>query len=92
MLFRSVVKSCRAILDSATSGGAQIAVTPCPMCQMNMDVYQGKVNKDLGTNFALPILFFTQLMGIAFGLPPVALGLKHCVVSPNQALAAYGVG
>ena len=87
-----VVKSCRAILDSATSGGAQIAVTPCPMCQMNMDVYQGKVNKDLGTNFALPILFFTQLMGIAFGLPPVALGLKHCVVSPNQALAAYGVG
>jgi len=87
-----VLSSCRDILSSATEGGAQIAVTPCPMCQMNMDVYQSKVNKDLGTSFSLPILFFSQLMGVAFGLPPVSLGLKHSVVSPYQVLAPFGAG
>ena len=41
-------------------------VTVCPMCQMNLDAYQSETNRFFGTNYHMPIVFFTQLMG--FGI------------------------
>ena len=46
----------------------------CPMCQLNMDGYQSRVNGHFNTQFNLPILYFTQILGIAFGLDPKKLG------------------
>lgn len=84
-----VTASVRDILESA--GGAQLMVTPCPMCHMNMDAYQPVANKAYGTNFQIPVLFFTQLMAVAFDLPPATYGLKHNIVPPGPALAPYGI-
>ncbi|HUW66285.1 MAG TPA: CoB--CoM heterodisulfide reductase iron-sulfur subunit B family protein [Spirochaetia bacterium] len=87
-----IVTSCsRDILESAAAGEAQLMVTPCPMCQMNMDVYQSDVNKAHGTSFNIPVLFFTQLMAIAFDLAPSTYGLKANVVAPGPVLSKFGV-
>ncbi|WP_018085436.1 CoB--CoM heterodisulfide reductase iron-sulfur subunit B family protein [Desulfurispora thermophila] len=79
------------ILQCALDNGAQMLVTPCPMCQLNLDAYQGMVNQQFGKNFNLPVLFFTQLMAIAFDLPPAAWALKNMIVSPYEALAPFGI-
>jgi len=79
----------RKLLDSALSNGAECLVTVCPLCQTNLDAYQSRVNKRFKTNFNLPILFFTQLMGVAFGLGDTDLGLKTSIVPAERVLAKY---
>lgn len=74
------------ILDSAQSGGAQCIVAACPLCQTNLDAYQGMVNRKYKTKYNLPIPYFTQLMGIAMGLESKALGLDTVIVSPESIL------
>jgi heterodisulfide reductase subunit B len=74
------------LLESAASHGAECLVTVCPLCQTNLDVYQSRVNKKFKTQYKLPVLFFTQLMGIAFGIEAKALGLSTNVVSPDAVL------
>jgi len=80
----------RRLLDSAQKNGAECLVTVCPLCQTNLDAYQSEVNKMFKTNFHLPILFFTQLMGVAFGLEEKDLGLKTCIVPAEKVLAKLG--
>ena len=77
------------LLANAVSNGAQCITTPCPLCQMNLDAYQSKVNSKFNTNYNLPVLFFTQLMGIAFGLNSEDVGLKTNIVPPQKVLAEY---
>jgi heterodisulfide reductase subunit B len=74
------------LLESASSNGAECLVTVCPLCQTNLDAYQGRVNRKYKTNYKLPVLFFTQLMGIAFGMEEKDIGLKTNIVSPNEVL------
>lgn len=77
------------LLDSASRNGAECLVTVCPLCQTNLDAYQSQVNKKFKTNYKLPILFFTQLMGVAFGLEEKDLGLKTSIVPVEKVLAKY---
>ena len=77
------------LLDDAAKNGGECIVTPCPLCQMNLDAYQGKVNAKYNTKFNLPVLFVTQLIGVAVGLKADQLGLKKNIVSPNKVLAKY---
>jgi len=57
----------RDILEDALNHGAQLVSTVCPMCAMNLEVYQSRINKALGTDFDVPIVYLTQLMAVAFG-------------------------
>ena len=79
----------RKLLGSALSNGAECLVTVCPLCQTNLDAYQSRVNKRFRTDFNLPILFFTQLIGVAFGLGDEDLGLKTGIVPAERVLAKY---
>lgn len=74
------MRLCRNLLLDAERRGAHCLVTVCPLCQMNLDVYQGKVNALFKTKFNLPVLYFTQLIGIALGMPPEKLGLGRLAV------------
>jgi heterodisulfide reductase subunit B len=76
----------RKLLASATVGGAQCIVTPCPLCQINVDAFQSRVNSRFRTNYKLPVLFITQLIGLALGINPNALGLDTNIVSPRGVL------
>jgi heterodisulfide reductase subunit B len=76
----------RQLLQNAADYQADAIVTLCPMCQLNLDGYQESVNKHFGTNFQIPILYFTQLMGLAFGIDPKALGFGKEFVDAAPAL------
>jgi len=77
------------ILESAAAGGAQCIATVCPLCQLNLDAYQSLVNRKFGTHYHLPVLYFTQLMGLAFGLSEEEIGLKMSIVPAKKVLARY---
>ncbi len=77
------------LLESASSNGADCIVTVCPLCQTNLDAYQSRVNKKFKTDYRLPVFFFTQLMGLAFGLPEKELGIMKSIVSAKKVLAKY---
>jgi len=79
----------RKLLEDAASNGAECIATVCPMCQTNLDVYQTRVNRKYKTKFNLPVLFFTQLMGVAFGTEKKALGLKSGIIPADKVLARY---
>jgi len=74
------------LLLSAKAIGADCIVTPCPMCHFNLDAKQKAVENRFDLKIDMPILYFTQLMGIAFGLNPKELGLGRNVVSLEKIL------
>ncbi len=76
----------RKLLDNAVENGAQCITTPCPLCQINLDAYQSKVNSKFKTNFNLPVLFVTQLIGLALGFEAKSLGLNTNIILPNRVL------
>ncbi len=76
----------RKLLDNAVENGAQCIVTPCPMCQLNLDAYQSRVNGKFNTKFNLPVLFVTQLIGLALRIDAKSLGLNANIVSPGPVL------
>lgn len=70
----------------AAAQGADCIVTVCPMCQMNLDAYQGEISVQLGVRIRMPVLFLTQLLGLAFGLPEKELLLDQNIVSVSGLL------
>jgi heterodisulfide reductase subunit B len=80
----------RRLLHNAAEYEADVVVTLCPMCQLNLDAYQPQINRHFGTDFNLPILYFTQMMGLAFGIDPTVLGIGKEFVSPFAALEKVG--
>jgi heterodisulfide reductase subunit B len=70
----------RDILAGAAREGAEVIVTTCPMCQMNLEAYQDRINQAYGTNFAIPILYFTQLVGLALGLSSTELLIDKLIL------------
>ena len=80
----------RRLLQSARDVEADAIVTICPMCQLNLDAYQTNVNRHFGTDFNIPILYFTQTIGLALGLEPKKLGLGKEIVSAKDALRKIG--
>ena len=81
----------RRLLHDADLYHADVMVTVCPMCQMNLDAYQHETNHHFKTNYNIPILFFTQLVGLAFGIEPKSLGIGLELVSAKNALKKIGV-
>jgi heterodisulfide reductase subunit B len=73
-------KQIRDIVESAYDHGAQMIVTPCPLCQANVEVYQAEINRKQGTSFAMPVLYYSQLMTVAYGGSLKAAGLDGQVI------------
>ena len=76
------------ILDAAVAAGADVVAVACPLCQMNLDLRQGQINRANSTRHNIPVMYFTQLLGIALGLPEKDLGLEKLSVDPRPMLAA----
>lgn len=74
------------ILDLATKLGADVIAVACPLCQMNLDLRQKQAAKAEDAFFHMPVLYFTQLMGLAMGIAPEHLGLDQLCVSAGSLL------
>ncbi|MCP4128926.1 MAG: heterodisulfide reductase, partial [Gammaproteobacteria bacterium] len=72
------------IIESAVDAGADMIVTPCPVCQMNVEVYQDQINARQGTKFDMPVLYYSQLMAVAFGRSAKDAALDGQVVKAKQ--------
>jgi len=78
------------IIESAYDHGADMIVTPCPVCQMNVEVYQGQINKKYGTKFNMPVVYYSQLMTVAYGGNAKEAGLDGNIIRATklEAIAA----
>jgi heterodisulfide reductase subunit B len=81
----------RRLVKGATDYKADMIVTLCPMCQLNLDAFQGAMNRYFKTDYKMPVLYFTQMMGLAFGIDPSQLGIGAELVDARPALAKIGV-
>jgi heterodisulfide reductase subunit B len=77
----------RNLLQSAIQAGATVIATACPLCQVNLECYQQQVNREFGTELSIPIMYFTQIVGLAMGIAPDSLGIGRELVLPTPALA-----
>jgi len=76
------------LLQDAVNHKADVIATTCPMCNVNLEVYQNQVNSEFGTQYSIPVMYFTQLMGVALGIKPGKLGIGKELV-PGQPVLAF---
>jgi len=83
-------KLIRDIVESAYDHGADMIVTPCPLCQANVEIYQDEINRKQGTKLAMPVVYYSQLMTVAYGGSAKDAGLDGQVIkAPKlEAIAA----
>jgi heterodisulfide reductase subunit B len=74
------------LLREARLRGADVIITACPLCQFNLECFQGKISRKFHEDVKIPVMYFTQLMGIALGHSRKELGL-HKMLSPELTIA-----
>ncbi|MDD4073582.1 MAG: CoB--CoM heterodisulfide reductase iron-sulfur subunit B family protein [Desulfobacterales bacterium] len=72
------------ILEAAEQAGAEAITLACQMCQQNLDLRQGQVNKYGNTAFKIPIIYITQLIGHALGIDAKTLGIDKLIVNADS--------
>ena len=72
---KSVQKMSSEIVGNADKNGADVVVTPCPLCQMQLDIYQDRYQDAMNSKIRKPIIHLSQLVGLALGLSNKELGL-----------------
>lgn len=80
----SVIRMGRAILEDAKKAGAELVIVACPLCQANLDLRQAAMAASTGVSLDLPVLYITQLAGLALGLSSEELGLERHLVSAQK--------
>lgn len=73
------------ILQAAKDASADVISVACPMCQINLDLRQLDLKKQ-GKNFDIPVLYFTQILGLALGIAENELGLDRLIIDPRPKL------
>ncbi len=73
-------------LGDAIDAEADCLVTPCPLCHLNLDLQQPLAERVIGRPLGMPVLHLPQMVGLAFGLDPKALGLGKHVVKPTSVI------
>jgi heterodisulfide reductase subunit B2 len=71
------------ILKDAADRGAEAVIVACPMCHSNLDMRREAINSYLGEKIDIPVLYATQVLGLALGLDKKALGLQRHFVAVN---------
>ncbi len=72
------------LLTHAEEAGAEVIATACPLCQINLECYQQQINDRFGTEHHLPIFYFSQLVGMALGVPSEKLGMNSMLIEASD--------
>lgn len=83
---RAALNMVRNLLQTAVDHYADVIATACPLCQINLECYQNQVNQEFGTDLSIPVMYFTQLVGLTMGIDPKSLGIGKELVSAAPAL------
>ncbi len=75
------------LLREAKLRGADVVATACPLCQFNLECYQDKISRQNNDDIHLPVAFFTQLVGLALGIPAGELGFNRLFMSMKSPVA-----
>ena len=86
----SVAMVAKHTLD-AKSEGADVMVTPCPLCHLNLDGFQPSASSQAKQNINMPILHLPQMVGLALGLDPGLLGLGRHIISTFDMQMQLGI-
>ncbi len=79
------------LLREAKKRGGNVIATACPLCQFNLEMYQNKMQSTYREKFGIPILYFTQAVGVALGMGERDLGLQHLLYKPSAVQAVKEV-
>ncbi|MDU4416997.1 MAG: CoB--CoM heterodisulfide reductase iron-sulfur subunit B family protein [Veillonella parvula] len=74
--------------DAATEG-ADCVVTPCPLCQMQLDMFQKEAKEVVGGGKDMPILHMSQLVGLALGISPAEMGMPKRHLTDTAAVTKF---
>lgn len=79
-------------LRSAKANGADVMVTPCPLCHTVLDTFQPAAGRRLGERLDVPVLHLPQLVGLALGLTPEELKVDQHIVPTLPVARAAAAG
>ena len=85
-----VLKLSHRLLYQARQAGANCLAVACPMCHSNLDLHQREVRSRYGDHFDLPVIYFTQLIGLAMGFSPAELLMDHHFSDPMPLMREQG--
>ena len=77
----AVLRLSRKVLESAKAAGAEAVAVVCPMCQVNLDMRQAAIEREFRIKLGLPVIYLSQLIGLALGIERSKLGLDSHFVS-----------
>jgi heterodisulfide reductase subunit B len=77
-------KQIKNIVEAAYDQGADVICTPCPLCQANVEVYQSEINKKHGTKLNMPVVYYSQLLSVAYGGTLKEAGLDGHMIQPKK--------
>ncbi len=86
------LRMCGELLEEAERKDVDALVATCPMCQLNVDAFQSKTNDLLGTDYNIPTLFFTQVLGLALGYSPQEMQIGKVVTGGREFMDTYKKG
>ncbi|MCE5249044.1 CoB--CoM heterodisulfide reductase iron-sulfur subunit B family protein [bacterium] len=85
-----VIRLADSIIGMARAAGAECIAVSCPMCQSNLDLRQRDIERETGKLYDMPIMYFTQLLGLCMGYTPEELGMNRLMVSPERVIRKIG--
>ncbi len=86
-----VLKLSGDILQMAVDEGAEAIIVACPLCQSNLDLRQKMINRRYKKKFNVPILYFTQMLGLGLGIEAKDLGFEKHIINPIPLLKEKGI-
>ena len=85
----SVMQMTGSINKDAATEGADCVVTPCPLCQMQLDMFQKEAKEVVGGGKDMPILHMSQLVGLALGISPAEMGMPKRHLTDTAAVTKF---
>ena len=77
-------KQIKNIVEAAYDQGSDVICTPCPLCQANVEVYQSEINRKHGTKLNMPVVYYSQLLSVAYGGTLKEAGLDGHIIQPKK--------
>lgn len=88
--FNTPLAMTQKVLEQAVKSGADMIVTACPLCHQNLDMQQSTVNKKFGTNYNIPVVYFTQMLSYAMGMDPKTVGMHKNFTAYESVISKLG--